>query len=74
MVFTGNSDGEGSRGTTDQRVNDLAWGSLGAKGCLLKRPGKAALSLESSSTSEKAKVKNEAHPQALRGIWPAHLI
>lgn len=68
MVFTGNSDGEGSRGTTEQCVNDLAQGSLGAKGCLLKRPGKAALSLESSSTSEKAKVKHEAHPQALRGI------
>ena len=68
MELTGNSDGEGSRGTTEQCVNDIARGSLGAKGCLLKRPGKAALSLESSSTSEKAKVKHEAHPQVLRGI------
>lgn len=48
MVFIGNSNGEGSRGITDQCVKDLAWCSLGAKGCLLKRPGKAALSLESS--------------------------
>lgn len=49
-------------------VKALAWCSLGAKGYLLKGPGKAALSLESSSASEKVRVKHEAHPQALRGI------
>lgn len=68
MLFTGHSDGEGRRGTTDRCVKDLAWCSLGAKGYLLKGPGKAALSLESSSASENVRVKHEAHPQALRGI------